>query len=164
MTNTRLTLKNVHKSFGTKKVLQGITLDVHEGESLVVIGGSGTGKSVMLKCILGLLPADTGSIILDGQELVKSPESVLEAARQKISMLFQGSALFDSLPVWENVAFGLLQEKRVNRQEGKALAIKKLAAVGMPKEVADLYPAELSGGMQRRVALARAIASDPKMI
>lgn len=164
MTNTRLTLKNVHKSFGTKKVLQGITLDVHEGESLVVIGGSGTGKSVMLKCILGLLPADTGSIILDGQELVKSPESVLEVARQKISMLFQGSALFDSLPVWENVAFGLLQEKRVNRQEGKALAIKKLAAVGMPKEVADLYPAELSGGMQRRVALARAIASDPKMI
>jgi phospholipid/cholesterol/gamma-HCH transport system ATP-binding protein len=164
MTNTRLTLKNVHKSFGTKKVLQGITLDVHEGESLVVIGGSGTGKSVMLKCILGLLPADTGSIILDGQELVKSSESVLEAARQKISMLFQGSALFDSLPVWENVAFGLLQEKHVNRQEGKALAIKKLAAVGMPKEVADLYPAELSGGMQRRVALARAIASDPKMI
>jgi len=164
MTNTRLTLKNVHKSFGAKKVLQGITLDVHEGESLVVIGGSGTGKSVMLKCILGLLPADTGSIILDGQELVKSSESVLEAARQKISMLFQGSALFDSLPVWENVAFGLLQEKHVNRQEGKALAIKKLAAVGMPKEVADLYPAELSGGMQRRVALARAIASDPKMI
>ena len=164
MTNTRLTLKNVHKSFGAKKVLQGITLDVHEGESLVVIGGSGTGKSVMLKCILGLLPADTGSIILDGQELVKSSESVLEAARQKISMLFQGSALFDSLPVWENVAFGLLQEKYINRPEGKALAIKKLAAVGMPKEVADLYPAELSGGMQRRVALARAIASDPKMI
>lgn len=164
MTKARLILRDIHKSFGAKKVLQGLSLDVYEGESLVVIGGSGTGKSVMLKCILGLLPVDAGSITLDGQELAKASPSVLEQARKKISMLFQGSALFDSLPVWENVAFGLLQEKRIHRPEGKALAIEKLAAVGMPKEVADLYPAELSGGMQRRVALARAVASKPEMI
>ena len=164
MKNSNLILHNVHKSFGAKKVLQGLSLEINAGESLVVIGGSGTGKSVMLKCILGLMKPESGRICLEGTELVGATESTLEAARAKISMLFQGSALFDSLTVWENVAFRLLQEKKINRHEAKALAIEKLASVGLPKEVAFLSPAELSGGMQRRVALARAIASKPEII
>ncbi|MGI4852316.1 MAG: ABC transporter ATP-binding protein [Janthinobacterium lividum] len=164
MKNSKLILDNVHKSFGPKKVLQGLTLEMNAGESLVVIGGSGTGKSVMLKCLLGLMKPDSGRICLEGTELVGAPESTLEAARAKMSMLFQGSALFDSLSVWENVAFRLLQEKKINRRDGKALAIEKLAAVGLRSEVALLSPAELSGGMQRRVALARAIVSKPEII
>ena len=164
MKNSKLILDNVHKSFGPKKVLQGLTLKMNAGESLVVIGGSGTGKSVMLKCLLGLMKPDSGRIFLEGTELVGASESTLEAARAKMSMLFQGSALFDSLSVWENVAFRLLQEKKINRRDAKELAIEKLAAVGLRSEVALLSPAELSGGMQRRVALARAIVSKPEII
>jgi phospholipid/cholesterol/gamma-HCH transport system ATP-binding protein len=164
MTQSLIRLTNVHKSFGAKKVLQGLNLDVYEGESLVIIGGSGSGKSVMLKCILGLISAEEGSITLEGQELMGASTAILDAAREKVSMLFQGSALFDSIPVWENIVFGLLQKKAITRQKGKELAIQKLADVGLPKEVAELYPAELSGGMQRRVALARAVASNPKII
>lgn len=164
MSKKRLILNQVHKSFGPKKVLQGLSLDLHAGESLVVIGGSGTGKSVMLKCILGLLPTDRGSITLDDQELVGGSASIMQQARRKISMLFQGSALFDSLPVWENVVFGVLQNRFLDRPQAKELALEKLASVGLPKESGDLYPAELSGGMQRRVALARAIASQPEII
>ncbi len=164
MTKSTLILDNVHKSFGAKKVLQGITLEVGQGESLVVIGGSGTGKSVMLKCILGLIKPDSGHVYLEGTDLSKASAATLEEARSKMSMLFQGSALFDSLPVWENIAFRLLQEKKMTRSEAKSLAVTQLAAVGLPQEVARLYPAELSGGMQRRVALARAVASKPKII
>lgn len=159
-----LQLKGVKKSFGPKKVLQELNLEVREGESLVVIGGSGTGKSVMLKCILGLLEADSGSIKVEGVELVGASQKTYEEARDKISMLFQGSALFDSLPVWENIAFALLQKNLMNRKEAKALAIDLLAQVGLPPEAADLSPSELSGGMQRRVALARAIASKPRIL
>ena len=161
---SQLILDNVHKSFGAKQVLQGLTLNINAGESVVVIGGSGTGKSVMLKCILGLITPDSGRISLAGDELVGASESTLDAARAKISMLFQGSALFDSLTVWENIAFRLLQEKKINRRAAKDLAIEKLAAVGLSKEVALLFPAELSGGMQRRVALARAIVSKPALL
>ncbi len=157
-------IKGLTKAFGPKKVLQGLDLEVKEGESVVVIGGSGTGKSVMLKCILGLLEADGGSIRLDGVELVGASRKTYEEARDKISMLFQGSALFDSLPVWENIAFALLQKGLVSRKEGKELAVKLLGQVGLPPEAADLSPSELSGGMQRRVALARAIASKPRII
>ena len=164
MKNSKLILDNVHKSFGPKKVLQGLSVDVNAGESLVIIGGSGTGKSVMLKCILGLMKPDSGRICVDKVELASAAESTLETTRSKMSMLFQGSALFDSLTVWENVAFRLLQEKKINRRDAKALAIEKLAAVGLPQEVAVLSPAELSGGMQRRVALARAIVSKPEII
>ncbi|MBN9413037.1 MAG: ATP-binding cassette domain-containing protein [Candidatus Paracaedimonas acanthamoebae] len=160
----RIILKNVHKSFGSKKVLQGLDLEILPGESLVIIGGSGTGKSVMLKCILGLIQADKGSIQIDQKEIINASRSDLDKIRHKISMLFQGSALFDSLPVWENISFSLLQEKKMHRIQARSYAIEKLASVGLPEEVADLYPAELSGGMQRRVALARAIAPKPEIL
>lgn len=160
----RIFLKDVHKSFGTKKVLQGIDLEVDPGESLVIIGGSGTGKSVMLKCILGLIQADKGTIQVDQQEVLNASRPELDKIRHKISMLFQGSALFDSLPVWENICFALLQEKKITRTQAKSYAAEKLSAVGLPADVADLYPAELSGGMQRRVALARAIAPKPEIL
>jgi phospholipid/cholesterol/gamma-HCH transport system ATP-binding protein len=160
----RIFLKDVHKAFGSKKVLQGLTLEVHPGESLVIIGGSGTGKSVMLKCILGLIQADKGTIQIDQQEVINASRTDLDAMRHKISMLFQGSALFDSLSVWENISFSLLQEKKMTHPQARMYAIEKLAAVGLPAEVADLYPAELSGGMQRRVALARAIAPKPEIL
>lgn len=160
----RIILKDIHKSFGPKKVLQGLDLEILPGESLVIIGGSGTGKSVMLKCILGLIQADRGSIQIDQKEIINASRSDLDKIRHKISMLFQGSALFDSLTVWENISFVLLQEKKMHRTQARSYAIEKLASVGLPAEVADLYPAELSGGMQRRVALARAIAPKPEIL
>jgi len=160
----KIKLRDVHKAFGSKVVLDGLDLDVGVGESVVVIGGSGTGKSVMLKSILGLLRADSGSIEVDGVELIGSSSKNYERVNRKFGMLFQSAALFDSLPVWENVSFGLLAEKRVNRTEAKDIAIQKLAQVGLGADVADLSPSELSGGMQKRVGLARAIAADPEVI
>ena len=160
----KIRLRNLHKSFGDKVVLNGVDLDVGVGESVVVIGGSGTGKSVMIKCILALLPVSGGSIQVDGEEVVGIGTKDRERINRKFGMLFQGSALFDSLPVWENVVFGLLAEKRVSRAEARDVAIGKLAQVGLTPEVGDLSPAELSGGMQKRVALARAIAADPEII
>ena len=160
----KIRLRNLHKSFGDKVVLNGVDLDVGVGESVVVIGGSGTGKSVMIKCILALLPVSGGSIQVDGEEVVGIGTKDRERINRKFGMLFQGAALFDSLPVWENVAFGLLAEKRVSRAEARDVAIGKLAQVGLTPEVGDLSPAELSGGMQKRVALARAIAADPEII
>ncbi len=160
----KIRLRNLHKSFGDKVVLNGVDLDVGVGESVVVIGGSGTGKSVMIKCILALLPVSKGSIQVDGEEVVGIRSRDRERINRKFGMLFQGSALFDSLPVWENVAFGLLAEKRVSRADARDVAVGKLAQVGLTPEVGDLFPAELSGGMQKRVALARAIAADPEII
>lgn len=160
----KIQLRDVHKAFGRKVVLNGIDLDVGEGESVVIIGGSGTGKSVTLKCILGLLTPDSGSIKVDGEEVVGLGSAERERVNHKFGMLFQGAALFDSLPVWENVAFGLLAEKRCTRHEAHDIAIEKLAMVGMSADAADLMPAELSGGMQKRVGLARAIASNPDII
>jgi phospholipid/cholesterol/gamma-HCH transport system ATP-binding protein len=157
-------IRGLHKSFGAKVVLNGLDLDVGDGESVVVIGGSGTGKSVLLKCILGLLHADSGSILVDGEEVVGLRGSRREEINRKFGMLFQGSALFDSLPVWENVSFGLLAQKRSDWQQARNTAVAKLAQVGLGADVGELYPAELSGGMQKRVALARAIASDPEII
>lgn len=166
MTDTpKIRIRNLKKSFGSKVVLSGVDLDVGVGESLVVIGGSGTGKSVLIKCVLGLLPPDRGSSIeVDGEQVVGIPAKDRERINKKFGMLFQGAALFDSLPVWENVSFGLLAQKRVNRDEAKKIAVTKLAQVGLGPEVGDLYPAELSGGMLKRVALARAIAADPEII
>jgi len=160
----KISMRDVYKAFGEKVVLDGLTLDVGVGESVVVIGGSGTGKSVMLKCILGLLQADKGSIEVDAEQVIGANAKDRERINHKFGMLFQGAALFDSLPVWENVAFGLLAEKKVTRPEAREIAVAKLSQVGMDAAVADLFPAELSGGMQKRVGLARAIAADPEVI
>jgi len=160
----KISVRGLKKSFGRKLVLDGIDLDIGVGESVVVIGGSGTGKSVLVKCILGLLDADAGSIKIDGQEVTRLARSRREVLMQKFGMLFQGSALFDSLRVWENVAFGLIQGRGMERKEAKKIALAKLAAVGLGPEVGELRPAELSGGMQKRVALARAIAAEPEII
>ena len=160
----KIRIRGLKKAFGRKVVLDGIDLDVGIGESLVVIGGSGTGKSVLIKCVLGILQPDSGSILVDGEEVVGIDAAGRERINNKFGMLFQGSALFDSLPVWENVAFGLLAQKKVTRAQGRELAEAKLAQVGLGAEVGMLSPSELSGGMQKRVALARAIAADPEII
>jgi phospholipid/cholesterol/gamma-HCH transport system ATP-binding protein len=159
-----IVLKDVRKAFGRKNVLNGVNLAVEKGRSLVVIGGSGTGKSVMIKCILGILRPDAGSIKIAGEEVTDLGGAARDAFLARFGMLFQGAALFDSLPVWENVAFGLIQGKRMARPQAKDIAIAKLAQVGLGPEVGSLYPAELSGGMQKRVGLARAIAADPEII
>ncbi|MBP7001316.1 ABC transporter ATP-binding protein [Amaricoccus sp.] len=158
----RIELRGVRKGFGGPEVLAGVDLAVLPGESLVIIGGSGTGKSVTLKCILGILTPDAGQILIDG-----TPASRIDrrAFLRDFGMLFQGGALFDSLPVWHNVAFRLIHARKpLARRDAHALAVAKLARVGLGPEVADLYPAELSGGMQKRVGLARAIATDPSTI
>ena len=160
----KIAVTGLHKSFGVKKVLRGVELSVGVGESLVVIGGSGSGKSVLIKCILGLLRPDSGSILVDGQETVGLTGNEREKMRRQFGMLFQGSALFDSLRVWENVAFGLIQGERMDRRQAKEIALRKLGAVGLEAPVGELFPAELSGGMQKRVALARAIAKEPAVI
>ena len=164
MITPKIELKDVAKRFGPKVVLDGVDLSVQPGESLVIIGGSGTGKSVTLKCILGLLTPDKGSIKVDGQEVTRLSSSAREKVNRKFGMLFQSAALFDSLPVWENVAFALIQGRGLGRAEAKAIALQKLAKVGLTKDVAELSPSELSGGMQKRVGLARAIAADPEII
>jgi len=157
----KLELRGVCKAFGNNKVLQGVDLAVPEGKSLVVIGGSGTGKSVTIKCVLGLLKPDAGTILVDGKDVKDFGRDEL---MRKFGMLFQGGALFDSLRVWENVAFGLVQGRGMGRKEAYGVAIEKLKAVGLDEKVATLYPAELSGGMQKRVSLARAIATNPEII
>ena len=164
MSVPRISIRGLKKAFGPKVVLDGVDLDVAVGESLVIIGGSGTGKSVLLKCILGLIQPDAGSIRLDGQELVGLKGKALEQARARFGMLFQGGALFDSLPVWRNVTFALTQGKLGSGAEMHRLAVENLAKVGLEPRVADLRPSELSGGMQKRVALARAIAANPEIL
>jgi phospholipid/cholesterol/gamma-HCH transport system ATP-binding protein len=164
MAEGHIILQDVRKSFGAKHVLNGINVSVPKGRSLVVIGGSGTGKSVMLKCILGILHADSGSIRIGGEEVVGLKGAARDEFLSKFGMLFQGGALFDSLPVWENVAFGLIQGRNMARSKARDIAMDKLAQVGLGAEVGALYPAELSGGMQKRVGLARAIAADPEII
>jgi phospholipid/cholesterol/gamma-HCH transport system ATP-binding protein len=164
MADGHIVLENVGKAFGPKQVLNGVNLAVKKGQSLVVIGGSGTGKSVMLKCILGILRADAGSIRIAGDDITHATGEKRDALLRRFGMLFQGSALFDSLPVWENVAFGLIQGRDMARTRAKDIAIDKLAQVGLTPDVGALFPAELSGGMQKRVALARAIAADPEII
>jgi len=157
-----ITLSHLHKAFGSNQVLRGVELDVAKGESVVVIGGSGTGKSVLLKCILGLVQPDSGTILVDGADATKGDR---EAFLARFGMLFQGGALFDSLSVWQNVAFRLTRGAlKRPKDEARAIAIEKLRRVGLGEKVADLYPAELSGGMQKRVSLARAIAAEPEII
>jgi phospholipid/cholesterol/gamma-HCH transport system ATP-binding protein len=160
----KIAVRGVEKSFGPKRVLDGVDIDCAVGESLVIIGGSGTGKSVLVKCILGLLHPEAGSIRIDGEETIGIRRAGRTALMHKFGMLFQGSALFDSLRVWENVAFGLIQGRGMERAKAREIALTKLAAVGLGAEVGELHPAELSGGMQKRVALARAIAAEPEII
>ncbi|MBU2982604.1 ATP-binding cassette domain-containing protein [Lentibacter algarum] len=157
-----ITLTNVHKSFGPKHVLQGVDLTIDKGTSMVIIGGSGTGKSVMLKSVLGLVTPDSGEITVGGNNVQSGDRDAFLA---RFGMLFQGGALFDSLPVWQNVSFRLLRGalKRPHK-EAREIAIEKLRRVGLTPETADLYPSELSGGMQKRVGLARAIAAEPEII
>jgi phospholipid/cholesterol/gamma-HCH transport system ATP-binding protein len=155
-------LRDVHKAFGKNRVLRGVNLTVPSGESMVIIGGSGTGKSILLKCILGLVHPDNGTILLDGEDVETAARDAFLA---RFGMLFQGGALFDSLPVWQNVAFRLLRGSlKRPKDEARDIAIEKLRRVGLKPDVADLFPAELSGGMQKRVGLARAIAADPEVI
>ena len=160
----KIRIRGLHKAFGDKHVLRGLDLDIGAGESVVVIGGSGTGKSVLLKCILGLLEPDAGNIEVDGRNVVGLRGAERDVVMRKFGMLFQNAALFDSLPVWENVAFGLIQGEGMERAPAKKIALEKLAAVGLGADVAELGPAELSGGMRKRVGLARAIATEPEII
>ena len=164
MNENKIEIRNLSKAFGKKVVLDGIDLDVKRGESLVVIGGSGTGKSVLIKCIQGLLNADSGSIKVDEEEVVGAPRKQVEAMHTKMGMLFQGGALFDNLSVWQNVAFGLIENQNMPKKQAKNEAIRVLRQVGLAPDVADLSPSELSGGMQKRVGLARAIATKPEII
>lgn len=157
-----ITLENVHKSFGSNAVLRGVDLTVPKGESMVVIGGSGTGKSILIKSVLGLVQPETGTIIVDGKDVNKADRDAFLA---RFGMLFQGAALFDSLPVWQNVAFRLLRGSlKKPKDEARSIAVEKLRRVGLTEDVADRLPAELSGGMQKRVGLARAIAAEPEII
>ncbi len=155
-------LNDVHKAFGDNQVLRGVNLNIPKGTSMVIIGGSGTGKSVALKCVLGLIHPDSGLITLDGKDVTKGDRDAFLA---RFGMLFQGGALFDSLPVWQNVAFRLLRGSlKRPKDEAREIAIEKLRRVGLTPDQADKFPAELSGGMQKRVGLARAIAAEPEII
>jgi phospholipid/cholesterol/gamma-HCH transport system ATP-binding protein len=160
----KIKLTGVKKRFGSKIVLDGIDLEVAQGQSLVIIGGSGTGKSVTIKCILGLLKPDAGAIDVDGQSMLNLPSRDRKHMLAKFGMLFQGAALFDSLPVWRNVAFGLMMGQGMKPAPAREIAIDMLQRVGLNADVANLMPSELSGGMQKRVGLARAIASKPEII
>ena len=160
----KIAVRGLVKSFGPKRVLDGVDFDCLAGESLVIIGGSGVGKSVLIKCILGLMRPEAGSIRIDGVETVGIGRAAREQLMRRFGMLFQGSALFDSLSVWENVAFGLIQGRGMARRQAREIALQKLAAVGLGSEIGELSPAQLSGGMQKRVGLARAIAAEPEII
>ena len=164
MATPKIELRGVKKRFGPKVVLDGIDLVLEQGQSLVVIGGSGTGKSVTIKCVLGILTPDSGQIFVDGKDVTRLRGRGRDEMLKKFGMLFQAAALFDSLTVWENVAFGLIQGRGMARKPAREIAIQKLAKVGLGPEVAMLSPSELSGGMQKRVGLARAIAADPEII
>lgn len=161
---SKIVLSGLAKTFGDKKVLDGVDLSVEPGESLTVIGQSGSGKSVLIKCIIGLIRPDAGSIRIDGEDVVGLGSRDMDRVRAKVGMLFQGGALFDSLPVWRNVTFALTQGREIARREMRRIAEENLERVGLDRAILDLKPSELSGGMQKRVALARAIAPRPEII
>ena len=162
--NKKIIVKGLRKRFGENRVLRGVDLQLEAGKSLVVIGGSGTGKSVLIKCILGLMKPDRGTIEVDGRNVSKQSDRDREFVMKQSGMLFQGAALFDSLKVWENVAFRLVYSERKSQKQAREKAIDCLTQVGLAPEIGDLSPSELSGGMQKRVSLARAIASDPQIL
>lgn len=160
----KIELRNVAKAFGANRVLEGIDLSIQPGESVAIIGGSGSGKSVTLKCILGLIRPDHGEILVDGADVTRMGARELERQRTKFGMLFQGGALFDSLPVWRNVTFGITQGRARDATRMRRIAAENLERVGLDSKILNLRPSELSGGMQKRVALARAIAPRPEII
>jgi phospholipid/cholesterol/gamma-HCH transport system ATP-binding protein len=160
----KIQLIGVKKRFGSKVVLDGVDLTIEPRSSLVIIGGSGTGKSVTIKSILGIIRPDEGTILVDGEDITHIKGAARDRIMKKFGMLFQGAALFDSIPVWENVAFGLIQGRGMKRSQARDIAMQKLAKVGLTADVGELFPVELSGGMQKRVGLARAIAADPEII
>ena len=160
-----VTIKNLAKTFGSKKVLHDVNLSISAGESLAIIGTSGCGKSVLLKCISGLVVANAGSsIMVDGQEFGSTHISKRSGFCDKLGLLFQGNALFDSMTIAENIVFGLRQKKDLNDEQMKNIAAEKLSAVDLKDNILDLYPNQISGGMQKRVGLARAIAIEPEII
>ena len=163
-TTPKIRLRGLAKAFGPKVVLDGVDLDIRAGHSMVILGGSGSGKSVTLKCILGLIAPDSGSIEIDGRDLSRLSRREREGVNDRIGMLFQNGALFDSLPVWENVCFKLLAQRRITRRAARDKAAEVLAQVGLAASVGDLSPSELSGGMQKRVGLARAIIMEPEVV
>ena len=160
----KIKVTGLRKSFGDREVLAGMDLTVATGQSMVLFGASATGKTLLLKCILGLVTPDEGCIEIDGKDSARLSRSERKAYMDRFSMLFQRSGLFDSLPIWENVAFKLLNHRGVSRGKARDLAVEKLALVGLSAATADLYPAELSGGMQKRVGIARAIATEPEIV
>lgn len=162
--STKISVKNLTKSFGPKKVLDGVNLEVKKGESLVILGGSGSGKSVLIKIIANLIDPGLGSIKIDGQEVANINAAQRDKLMGKFGFLFQGGALFDSLTIWENVAFRLINSDKMDKEKAREVALKKLRSVGLEERVMNLYPSELSGGMQKRAALARAIAANPEII
>lgn len=164
MSGLAIKLEGVEKAFGDNRVLMGIELDVAAQESVVILGPSGSGKTVIMKSIIGVLPVDGGRILVDGQDITQLSQRAREQVTQRFGMLFQKSGLFDSLPIWENVAFKILQEKRYTRRQARDVAVEKLALVGLTPDTADLFPSELSGGMQKRAGIARAIAADPNVL
>jgi phospholipid/cholesterol/gamma-HCH transport system ATP-binding protein len=160
---SKIRVVNLHKSFGENNVLRGVHLEVRPGESMVVIGGSGSGKTVLIKCIIGLVQPDEGEIFVDGVDIASLNEREMNEIRKKFGMLFQGGALFDSMTIWENVGFGLRQHTRLTEDEIRKISSEKLGLLGL-KNIEDLMPAELSGGMKKRVSLARAIAMEPEIL
>jgi phospholipid/cholesterol/gamma-HCH transport system ATP-binding protein len=164
MTQPKIRIRELRKTFGTQTVLAGVDLDIPAGNNLVLFGGSGSGKTVLAKCLLGLIEPDAGSIQVDGQETTQLSPREREALLRKIGVLFQNGALFDSLPVWQNISFALINVRQMQKTAARDIAVKALAAVGLTADTADLMPAELSGGMQKRVALARAIVGSPEIL
>lgn len=160
----KIALRGLTKSFGEKHVLRDLDLDIFEGESVAVIGASGTGKSVLLKNIVGILTPDSGSIKIDGEEVAGLTGNARDRVNRKLGMLFQGAALFDSLPLWENVGFGLMSAHGVSRTDARVAAIERLRQVGLDADSADRFPADISAGAQKRVGLARAIATEPEIL
>ena len=162
--SAKIIINNLKKNFGDKQVLQDVSLEINHRESLVILGGSGSGKSVLIKLISGLIEPTSGSVLIDQQETTSLTQSKRDNLMAKFGFLFQGGALFDSLPIWENVAFRLLNQQKISKKQAREIAIEKLRMVGLSEKTADLYPSELSGGMQKRASLARAIASNPEII
>lgn len=164
MQKIKIKIRGLCKAFGSKKVLKNLNLDIYDKESLVVIGGSGSGKSVLIKCIIGLIKPEKGEIFIDGTNILNLDKKDRAAIVDKFGLLFQAGALFDSLPVWENIAFGLIHRYKMTKKEAKVIAKEKLRSVGLSEETLNIFPADLSGGMQKRVALARAIAAKPEIL